>query len=333
MTAPLALTPGEPAGIGPELALAVAGELPFGEVALFADPQMLSERAHGLDQPVALKEWQPGEPPPTSGVPVCRVPLERPVAPGAPEPRNATSLLRSLDEAIQAVHRGGCAALVTGPVNKEVIARGIGRPFEGHTQYLAGRCGISHPVMMLIGGHLRVALVTTHLPLREVANAVTGPLIQATLRTTTHALRKDFGTPHPRLLVTGLNPHAGEEGQLGVEEQETIRPAIEAMAEELGSGATITGPVPGDSAFTPGSAGRADAIVCMYHDQGLAPLKQQAFGRAVNLTLGLPFVRTSVDHGTAFNLAGSGHADRGSLREALSWARWLSDNRTRESTS
>ncbi len=327
MTAPLALTPGEPASIGPDLALMLADDLGAEELALFADPDMLVERARLLGLSIPLHPWRPGDPLPQSGLAVCPVPLAGTVTPGTPDPANAAGVLASLDAAVAAVEAGHCAALVTGPIAKEVIARGTEQPFSGHTEYLAHLCDASNEVMMLIGGGLRVALVTTHLPLREVPDAVTKDRVQATLRTTVVGLHRDFALARPRLLVTGLNPHAGEQGRLGDEEEKVIRPALEEVARELGETAELIGPIAADTAFTKDQTEGADAVVCMYHDQGLGPLKQQAFGRAVNLTLGLPFVRTSVDHGTAFDRAGSGRADPGSLREALLWARRLAANR------
>lgn len=329
MATPLALTPGEPAGIGPDLALMLADDLGAEELAVFADPDMLGERARLLGLPITLHAWRPGDPMPPSGLAVYPVPLAGGVTPGTPDPVNSAAILASLDTAVAAVEAGHCAALVTGPIAKEVIARGTEQPFSGHTDYLANLCDAGNVVMMLIGGGLRVALVTTHLPLGEVPQAITKERVRATLHTTVAGLRRDFALEQPRLLVTGLNPHAGEQGRLGHEEERVIRPAIEEVAGELGGTADLVGPIAADTAFTKDQTDGADAVVCMYHDQGLGPLKQQAFGRAVNLTLGLPFVRTSVDHGTAFDRAGSGQADPGSLREALLWARQLAANRQR----
>jgi 4-hydroxythreonine-4-phosphate dehydrogenase len=329
MMKPLAVTPGEPAGIGLDLVLIAGDDLPCGRLAVFADPEQLARRARELGRHVPLQEWQPGEALPDDALPVCPVPLATPVAPGEPDAANADSLLQALDAASEAVRAGHCDALVTGPLNKDVVARGSARPFSGHTEYLAAGAGVAHPVMMLVGGDLRVALVTTHLPLRQVPDAVTGERVERTVRTTAQALRREFGVDQPCLLVTGLNPHAGEGGQLGSEEIEVIGPALERVRGELGEAATIAGPLAADTAFTPAQTARCDAIVAMYHDQGLAPLKQRAFGTAVNVTLGLPYVRTSVDHGTAFDLAGTGYADPGSFREALTLARELAQNRAR----
>ena len=329
MSLPLAVTPGEPAGIGLDLVLIAGDDLPCGRIAVFGDPEQLERRARELGRHIPLAEWQPGEPLPARTLPVCPVPLAAQVAPGHPDPANAESLLRALDRASDAVRAGHCDALVTGPLNKEVITRGSTTPFSGHTEYLAERAGVDQPVMMLVGGDLRVALVTTHLPLREVPEAVTGERVERTVRTTARALQRDFGIDRPCILVTGLNPHAGEGGQLGSEEIEVIAPALERLRQELGEEVRIAGPMAADTAFTPAQTARCDAIVAMYHDQGLAPLKQRAFGTAVNVTLGLPYVRTSVDHGTAFDLAGTGYADPGSFRQALTLARELAAHRER----
>ncbi len=329
MTRPLAVTPGDPAGIGPDLVLALAAELAAGAVAVFADPDQLARRAGALGREVAISTWRPGTPIPDRGLAVVPVPQPTPVAPGRPSPDNAPALLAALEQAVGAVSAGHCAALVTGPLSKSVIAGGIAGPFTGHTELLARLTDSRNPVMMLVGGGLRVALVTTHVPLREVPDMVTAERLGGVVRTVATALERDFACERPRILVTGLNPHAGEEGHLGREEVEVIGPALEAIRGELGKRATVEGPVAADTAFLPDRSRTADAVVAMYHDQGLAPLKRAAFGRAVNVTLGLPLVRTSVDHGTAFELAGTGSADPGSFREALTLARELAANRAR----
>ncbi|MFA9462127.1 4-hydroxythreonine-4-phosphate dehydrogenase PdxA [Thiohalorhabdus methylotrophus] len=328
---PLAVTPGEPAGIGPDLVLQTAADAAWpGGLVAFADPEALARRARELGVMVTLHEWAPGAPLPSSGLPVYPVPLAQPAEAGRPDGANAAATLAALDRAVEAVLAGHCMGLVTGPLSKAVISDGTSRPFSGHTEYLAERAGATgHPVMMLIGGNLRVALVTTHLPLRAVPDAITGDKVIRVVRTTAEALIEDFAIPEPRILVTGLNPHAGEGGHLGHEEQQIIEPALERIRQELGDRAHVEGPVPGDTAFTPRCLREADTVICMYHDQGLAPLKQQAFGGAVNVSLGLPFVRTSVDHGTAFDLAASGNAGGGSFREAIALARTLAANRAR----
>ncbi|MEF8793070.1 4-hydroxythreonine-4-phosphate dehydrogenase PdxA [Thiohalorhabdus sp.] len=329
MSLPLAVTPGEPAGIGPDLVLTAADDLPCGRLVVFGDPDQLERRTRELGRRIPMREWQPGQALPDAALPICPVPHAELVAPGRPEPANAPSLLRALDRASNAVRQGHCGALVTGPLNKEIITRGSATPFTGHTEYLAQRAGATSPVMMLVGGDLRVALVTTHLPLREVPDAVTAERVERCVGITVAALRRDFAIDRPRLLVTGLNPHAGEGGQLGQEETRVIAPALERLRHELAETATVVGPLAADTAFTPAQTASCHAIVAMYHDQGLTPLKQRAFGTAVNVTLGLPFVRTSVDHGTAFDLAGTGYADPGSFRQALVLARELATNRTR----
>jgi 4-hydroxythreonine-4-phosphate dehydrogenase len=326
MTLPLAVTPGDPAGIGPDLVLEAARH--HEDLAVFADPDTLRRRARLLGTEVTPIPWHPGDPLPRQGLPVIPVPLAMPETPGRPEPGHAPALLEALRTAVAAVEGGHCAALVTGPLSKEQVAAGCGRAFTGHTEYLAGIAGAGEPVMMLVGGGLRVALATTHLPLRAVPERLDRDGVAHTVVTTGRALLRDFGLDRPRLRVTGLNPHAGEGGHLGSEEGTVIGPALERARAHLPASVTVHGPVPGDTAFVPGpEEGTPDAIVAMYHDQGLAPLKQAAFGRAVNVTLGLPFVRTSVDHGTAYDLAGTGRAEAGSLREALELARTLAANR------
>ncbi len=314
---PVALTPGDPAGIGPDLTLALAARGLAQRVVALADPDMLRRRAALLGLEVRLRE---SDGPPHAALPagelwVKPVPLAAPEVPGRPDPDNAPSLLRALDEAVDGCVDGRYAALVTGPLNKAVI-NDAGIPFSGHTEYVAARCG-GDPVMLLAGGHLRVALATTHLPLRAVADHIDGPLLERVLRVLCAALDRDFGIRAPQVLVLGLNPHAGEQGHLGDEEQRIIEPALERLRAE---GLALHGPVPADTAFQPGPLAKADAVLAMYHDQGLPVLKHASFGTAVNITLGLPVVRTSVDHGTALDLAGTGRADPGSLREALACA-------------
>lgn len=319
---PLALTPGEPAGIGPDIALQLAARprrLPW--VAL-ADPEMLAARARCLGLSVTPREWKPGEPAPVDAgvIPVLEMPLHSIAKPGVPEPNNARALLDALDRAVDGCRSGEFRALVTGPLAKFVIA-GAGIPFTGHTEYLAARTG-GTPVMMLVAGDLRVALVTTHLALREVPDAVTPDRVEFVIRILHHELRTRFQIADPRIAVLGLNPHAGESGHLGREEIEVIAPVIARLQDY---GFRLTGPLAADTAFTPAALARCDAVVAMYHDQGLPVLKHAGFGTAVNCTLGLPLVRTSVDHGTAFHLAGTGRADAGSLAAALDLAAMMAD--------
>jgi len=247
---------------------------------------------------------------------VEHVPLARPATPGRLDAANARYVLAVLDRAISGCLQGEFAAMVTAPVQKSVI-NDAGIAFTGHTEYLAERAATEHVVMMLVGGGLRVALATTHLPLSDVPRAITADALLKTLRVLDRDLRQRFRLPQPRILVAGLNPHSGESGHLGREDIEVVRPAIAAAR---AAGIDASGPIPADTLFVPERLKNADAVLAMYHDQGLPVLKYASFGRGVNVTLGLPFVRTSVDHGTALDLAGTGRADPGSLREALELA-------------
>ena len=244
------------------------------------------------------------------------VPLARPAIPGRLDPANARYVLAVLDRAIRGCLEGEFAAMVTAPVQKSVI-NDAGVAFTGHTEYLAERAHAEHVVMMLVGGGLRVALATTHLPLAEVPRAITAASLGCTLRVLDADLRRRFRIGAPRILVAGLNPHSGESGHLGHEDRDVIAPAI---AEARAAGIDARGPVPADTLFVPERLKDADAVLAMYHDQGLPVLKYASFGHGVNITLGLPFIRTSVDHGTALDVAGTGRADAGSLREALQLA-------------
>ncbi len=247
---------------------------------------------------------------------VEHVPLERPRTAGRLDAGNSRYVLAVLERAVRGCLSGEYAAMVTAPVQKSVI-NDAGIPFTGHTEFLAERARAEHVVMMLVGGGLRVALATTHLALSEVARAITQESLVRTLRVLDRDLRLRFRIAKPRILVAGLNPHSGESGHLGTEDIEVIAPAIAEAAEE---GIAASGPIPADTLFVPERLKHADAVLAMYHDQGLPVLKYASFGRGVNVTLGLPFVRTSVDHGTALDLAGSGRADPGSLIEAVKLA-------------
>ena len=311
--APLALTVGEPAGIGPDIALGVAA-LDGADLALVGDIEVLRTRAApGLELIAANAPPRPG------CVRVAHVPLAAPCVPGQPDARNSAGVLAMLYHAVDGWRAGHYRGLVTAPVDKGVLRR-AGHDFTGHTEYLAQRCGTGAPVMLLAGGTLRVALVTTHLPLRAVPDAITGAGIMHTVRTLDQALRDWFDIARPRIGVLGLNPHAGEGGTLGREDADIIAPAIAALrAQRL----DVHGPLAADTVFTPAQARTFDALVAMYHDQGLPALKQASFGHAVNVTLGLPLVRTSVDHGVAYDAAGTDRADPASLRAALALARRL----------
>jgi 4-hydroxythreonine-4-phosphate dehydrogenase len=305
----IAITTGEPAGIGPELCAALLAESWECRLVLIGDRSLL-ERAARRTLPDAC---------------VLDVPLATPCAPGRLDPANARYVLTVLDRAVDGCLDGQFDAMVTAPVHKGVI-NDAGIPFTGHTEYLAQRTGAALPVMMLVGGGLRVALVTTHLPLAEVSKAVTAERLRDVLRILDTDLRGKFGVPEPRILVCGLNPHAGEGGHLGREELEVIEPTLRELRLE---GLHLTGPIPADTAFLPERLASHDAVLAMFHDQGLPVLKHASFGHAVNVTLGLPILRTSVDHGTALDLAGTGRADAGSLRAAVRLARDLHAARTR----
>jgi len=310
----IALTPGEPAGIGPDISLALAArELPVRLIA-FADRDMLDDRARRLGLTVSLERATEDLPQHRPGtLLVHHIPLAAQVRCGAPDPANAAAILATLDAAVDACQAGRCQAIVTAPLQKSVI-NDAGIPFSGHTEYLAARTGAELPVMMLAAGELRVALATTHLPLSAVPDAITRPRLERVIEILHRELGQHFGITRPRILVCGLNPHAGEGGHLGREELEIIGPALASLRER---GVDLVGPLPADTLFTPRHLSGADAVLAMYHDQGLPVLKYAGFGRAVNITLGLPLVRTSVDHGTALDLAGSGRADAGSLYEAV----------------
>jgi 4-hydroxythreonine-4-phosphate dehydrogenase len=314
----LAVTTGEPAGIGPDLALGLAARAWPARIVLLGDRGLLAARARLLGIDVVLHDWQPGQAPITEpgGIAVLHVPLEVPARPGVLDPANATYVLALLRQAVAGCRRGEFAAMVTAPVQKSVI-NDAGIPFPGHTEFLAAETGAPLPVMMLVAESLRVALVTTHLPLAAVPGAITAPLLDATLTILDHDLRHRFHLPAPRIIVLGLNPHAGESGHLGREEIDTLIPAV---ARARARGIAAVGPLPADTAFVPRHLEGADAVLAMYHDQGLPVLKNRGFGRAVNVTLGLPIVRTSVDHGTALDLAGTGRADGGSLAAAVELA-------------
>ncbi len=318
MTTPLALTPGEPAGIGPDLMVLLARARRTTPWVCIADPALIADRADRLDIALKLQHWQPGAAVSLDAGVLPILPLPLPVIPpcGAPDPTNARALLDALDRAVDGCLDGEFSGLVTGPLQKSTINLG-GIPFTGHTEYLAERAG-GTPVMMLVAGALRVALVTTHLPLAEVAGAITRERVTTVLEILARDLRDRFGIATPRIAVLGLNPHAGESGHLGREELDVIEPALDAL--RATGGVEIEGPLPADTAFTPARLAQCDAVLAMYHDQGLPVLKYAGFGQAVNCTLGLNIVRTSVDHGTALDRAGTGHIETGSLTAAIDLA-------------
>ena len=356
MTIPaIALTPGEPAGIGPDLAIALARRSLDCRLAVIADPELLRRRARELGAKLSLDEWH-GQPHRRGHLAVVPVATREDVQAGFLNTANARYVLATLDRAVDGCLAGEFKALVTGPVHKSLIAD-AGLPFTGHTEYLAARTGAPRPVMLLVAGRLRVgrsghpasatapgvalppaslqsscdtsaslrvALATTHLPLRAVPDAVTAELLEDVVRVLHDDLVRKFGIRAPRIDVLGLNPHAGECGHLGTEEIEVMMPVLDSLRDE---GYLLRGPLSADTAFTPRALRETDAVLAMYHDQGLPVLKHAGFGRAVNVTLGLPIVRTSVDHGTALELAGTGDADPGSMLAAIEMAMELAQRK------
>ena len=315
----IAITPGEPAGVGPELLLQLAASRsPEGRAAArwiaVADPALLAERARVHASSLVIREDDGAACVDEPGVlTVAPTALGASSRPGELDPRNARYVLDCLDLAIDGCLGGRFDALATGPVHKAVIADS-GVPFTGHTEYLATRTGARDVLMVLAADALRVALVTTHLPLAKVAAQITTERVARSLELLIEGLRTRFGIAAPRILVAGLNPHAGEGGHLGREEIEVIGPVCEAARAR---GESVLGPLPADTLFTPSQLAGADGVLAMYHDQGLPVLKHVGFGRAINVTFGLPIVRSSVDHGTALDLAGSGRADPGSFAAAI----------------
>ncbi len=319
MTVPrIALTPGEPAGIGPDLCIQLAQQdLPC-EIIVIASAQLLKERAAQLGLPLQITEFDstlPAAAQAAGYLTVLPVELAEPVKCGQLNAANSRYVLKTITKATKGCMDGTFDAMVTGPVHKGII-NDAGLPFSGHTEFIAGITG-GHPVMMLATPGLRVALATTHLPLAEVSSAITHTRLRAVIRIMDHDLRSRFGIANPKILVCGLNPHAGENGHLGREEIDIIEPVLDGFRKQ---GLNLHGPLPADTLFTAKYLDSADAVLAMYHDQGLPVLKHMGFGQAVNITLGLPVIRTSVDHGTALDLAGSGKADLGSLQFALQTA-------------
>ncbi|MEZ5731448.1 MAG: 4-hydroxythreonine-4-phosphate dehydrogenase PdxA [Paracoccaceae bacterium] len=323
--APIALTSGEPAGIGPELAVKarqmLGADLPFFWI---GDPRHLPEASAWTEIS------DPGE---AAGIPAGTLPVLRhdfpmPVRPGRPEPANAADVVAVIARAVGLVRAGKAGGLTTAPINKQVLKEGAGFAFPGHTEYLAALAGVERVVMMLateaITPPLRVVPVTIHVPLTAVAPALTPALLEETIRITAAGLQRDFGIAAPRLAVAGLNPHAGEGGHMGDEEEAFIAPLLDRLR---GEGMSITGPHPADTMFHAGARRHYDAAIAMYHDQALIPIKTLDFSGGVNVTLGLPFIRTSPDHGTAFDIAGTGRADPGSTIAALRLARRMAAGR------
>ena len=321
----IAVTAGEPAGIGPELVVRLAQRPCAAQLVAIADPALLQQAAAALGLPLALTPFVAAATASAHRVGhlfVQAVPLVRPVHAGRLDVANAPAVLAMLTAAADGAERGVFDAIVTAPVQKSILNE-AGMPFSGHTEFFADRVA-RDVVMMLAAGELRVALATTHLPLRAVPDAIRGDRLERTIRILHADLREKFALADPRILVLGLNPHAGEGGHLGREEIDVIVPVLERLR---GEGLNLRGPLPADTAFLPRELARGDAVLAMYHDQGLPVLKHAGFGHAVNITLGLPYVRTSVDHGTALDLAGRGLADPGSLFAATDLAVDLSARR------
>ncbi|MEQ1915130.1 MAG: 4-hydroxythreonine-4-phosphate dehydrogenase PdxA [Gallionella sp.] len=315
---PLVITSGEPAGIGPDLCVQMAARHDQPAMIFIADKYLLKQRAEQLGLKLQVQDYVLGERvlvrPDT--LTVLHVPVASSVATGVLNVANSPYVLQTLSRALQGCLLGEFSAMVTAPVHKGII-NDAGIAFTGHTEFLAEETDTQLVVMMLVGGGMRVALATTHLPLREVADAITAPLLEQVLRILQRDLQRRFGIARPRILVAGLNPHAGEGGYLGREELDVMIPVLDKLRAE---GMDVSVPLPADTLFTPHKLAQCDAVLSMFHDQGLPVLKHASFGQGVNVTLGMPIIRTSVDHGTALDLAGTGKADSGSLLEAIKLA-------------
>jgi 4-hydroxythreonine-4-phosphate dehydrogenase len=315
----IAITPGEPAGIGPDVLIQIAQQPHPAALIAFADPELLHERARQLRLPLTLQEWDITLPPSRHEISTLLVSpqkLQRHCQAGIPHKDNIPYVLNTLNAATDACMAGHCDALVTGPVNKGLFHE-AGVPFSGHTEFLAERTRSQHVVMVLATKDLRIALLTTHLPLRQVPDALTPQRLQRTLSVIHQQLGYLLGKPAPKIFVLGLNPHAGDNGALGLEEQQVMVPVLEQLR---ALGMDLVGPCSADTAFSAANRDMADIFLAMYHDQGLPVLKTLGFGQAVNITLGLNIIRTSVDHGTAYALAGTGKAKPDSLQFALQTA-------------
>ena len=314
----MAITAGEPAGIGPDLCVMLAQRSLPARIVAVADRELLRQRARALNLPLEIADFDRGlgEQASPGVLLVSHVPLAAPVRPGTLDPANSAYVLRTLEVAADGCRAGNFDAMVTAPVHKGVINE-AGFEFTGHTEFLAARTATPKVVMMLAGAGMRVALVTTHLALRDVARHITRENLEQTLRIVRQDLVERFAIPRPRIAVAGLNPHAGESGYLGREEIEVIIPVLEELRAR---GFDLAGPLPADTLFTPERLKNYDCVLAMYHDQGLPALKYASFGSGINVTLGLPIIRTSVDHGTALDLAGTGRANVGSLIQAVGLA-------------
>jgi 4-hydroxythreonine-4-phosphate dehydrogenase len=322
----IALTPGEPAGIGPDITLQLAQKKFAAKLVCFADNNLLQQRAQQLNINInieSITDISQCSMHTQNQLQVIHTPIQTPAIPGELNSKNAAYVLDCIKNAVQHIQNNKIDALVTGPVHKGIINE-AGIPFTGHTEYLAE---LTHgsPVMMLAANNLRVALVTTHLPLRQVSDAITADKLEQVIRILHDDLVTKFSIKNPNILVCGLNPHAGEDGHLGHEEIEIIEPVLKKLRQE---NLKLQGPLPADTVFTPKYLDQADAVLAMYHDQGLPVLKHVGFGHAINITLGLPIIRTSVDHGTALDLAGTGKANTGSFNAAINLAIELSSRKT-----
>lgn len=323
MTIKLAITPGEPAGVGPDLIITLAQQQWQAMLVVFANTELMRTRANALNIPLTLLPYEASctDIQPAGSLYIVDIPLQDEVIAGQLNPTNSQYVLNTLHQACQMNLNGEFQALVTGPVHKGVINE-AGIPFSGHTEFFAQQSNTPEVVMMLATEGLRVTLATTHIPVTAVSAAITQTKLDKVIRIIDHDLRTKFGIAKPHIFVCGLNPHAGEDGHIGREEIDTIIPALNALRQD---GITLTGPLPADTIFNPKYLQQADTVLAMYHDQGLPVLKYKGFGQAVNITLGLPFIRTSVDHGTALDLAATGQADVGSfsiaIKEAISLAK------------
>ncbi|MBA3536413.1 MAG: 4-hydroxythreonine-4-phosphate dehydrogenase PdxA [Tatlockia sp.] len=322
---PLLVSSGEPAGIGPDLCLSLAAhELPL---VILGDKELLAQRARELNQDLTFVDYQPASPiiSAPNHLTVLSIPCVAPVVCGQLNPLNGPYVIEMLTLATEKCLKGEFAALITAPVHKSVINQ-AGIAFTGHTEFLAKHCNVKTVVMMLVCEIMKVALVTTHLPLKKVAETIDPNLVCSVIEQLHDSLQQDFAIANPRIYVAGLNPHAGEGGYLGREEIDLIIPALDSLKRKA---INVEGPFPADTMFSQQNLEKADAFVAMYHDQGLSVIKYASFGSAVNVTLGLPIIRTSVDHGTALELAGTGLADAGSLLAAVKLAKKMSETRTR----
>jgi 4-hydroxythreonine-4-phosphate dehydrogenase len=329
LSAPLVITAGEPAGIGPDLCVQLAAASPEIPFVVIADKNLLQQRATQLGVALRIRDFVARQEHVSQRhtLTVIHVPLVAECHPGVLNAANSEYVLATLRRAVQGCQgnkqgRGEFSGMVTAPVHKGII-NDAGIPFTGHTEFLADQTGTKRVVMMLVGGGMRVALATTHLALKDVPAAITSALLEDVLRIIQHDLQRRFGIAQPRILVAGLNPHAGEGGYLGHEEIEVMIPVLDKLRAE---GMNISAPLPADTLFTPHKLAQCDCVLAMYHDQGLPVLKHASFGQGVNVTLGLPIIRTSVDHGTALDLAGTGKADGGSLLEAIKLAAQMAQN-------